>query len=199
MKHPYHPHLIEAGCDEAGRGCLAGPVYAAAVILTKEISVPSFIRDSKKLSEAQRLDAAEWIRENSIAWALGMCGVDEIQRLNILWASVKAMHKALDALSASPDHVLVDGTQFQPWRDRPYTCLPGGDARVACIAAASILAKVARDAHMAALHRDYPQYGWLQNKGYATAEHRTAILRFGLSPWHRPAFIKKYESNTLLF
>jgi ribonuclease HII len=189
MKHPFYRGLIEAGCDEAGRGCLAGPVCAAAVILPEKIKIPRIIRDSKVLSPETRKEAAEWVKSHAFAWAVGWASVEEIDRLNILWASIKAMHRALEALTSKPEHVLVDGNRFSPWEKLPYTCIVNGDHHVASIAAASILAKTERDKLMEALHKEYPHYGWLNNKGYATEEHRAAIRLFGLSPYHRSIFV----------
>lgn len=197
MKHPYFKDITEAGCDEAGRGCLAGPVCAAAVILPRDIKIPPFVRDSKTLPAEVRREAAEWVKANALAWAIGWSTVEEINRLNILWASVQAMHRALVALTIKPEHVLVDGNRFSPWEQLPYTCIIGGDRRVASIAAASILAKTERDALMEALHQEFPCYGWLNNKGYATEEHRMAIRQYGLSLHHRSNFVANILMTSL--
>lgn len=189
MRHPYYPGLLEAGCDEAGRGCLAGPVCAAAVILPEKIKLPRFIRDSKTLPPEIRQEAAGWIKMHALAWSVGWASVEEINRFNILWASIKAMHRALEALTTRPDHVLVDGNRFAPWEKLPFTCVVGGDHQIASIASASILAKTERDKFMEALHQEFPQYGWMNNKGYATEEHRAAIRLHGLSPHHRSIFV----------
>lgn len=189
MKHPYYQGILEAGCDEAGRGCLAGPVCAAAVMLPAKIKIPPFVKDSKVLPSEVRLEAAAWIKSHALAWAVGWASVEEINQHNVLWASVKAMHRALEKLATRPEHVLVDGNRFKSWESLPYTCVVGGDRSVASIAAASILAKTERDALMEVLHHEFPHYGWQHNKGYATEEHRRAIRLHGLSPYHRSVFV----------
>lgn len=182
-----HTGVNEAGCDEAGRGCLCGPVVAAAVILPEGYTHPLLI-DSKKLSEARREEARAIIERDALAWAVGECSAAEIDEINILNASIEAMHRALAGLSVTPGHVIVDGNRFKPWGEIPYTTVVKGDARYACIAAASILAKTTRDRLMAELDKTYPQYGWLKNKGYPTADHRAAIALHGATEWHRMTF-----------
>lgn len=181
------PGYIEAGCDEAGRGCLAGPVFAAAVILPEHFHC-EMLNDSKQLTEKQR-DALRIIIEvNAISYAVEACSPQEIDRLNILWASVEAMHRALAKLSRMPDHLLVDGNRFRPFRDILHTCVVKGDATYMSIAAASILAKTHRDAYMKQLHAQYPQYHWACNKGYPTKKHREAIKEQGITLYHRKSF-----------
>ena len=181
------PGVSEAGCDEAGRGCLAGPVYAAAVILPDGYSHP-LLNDSKQLTERRRYELRADIERDAVAWAVGIVSAEEIDRINILNASILAMHRALDALSVAPGAVVVDGNRFKPWRDVPWQTIVKGDGRVANIAAASILAKTYRDDEMMRLHELYPAYGWNVNKGYPTAEHRRAIAAVGASPVHRMTF-----------
>lgn len=177
----------EAGCDEAGRGCLAGPVYAAAVILPPDYRNP-LLNDSKKLSEKRRYELRSDIEKNAVAWAIGVVTAAEIDRINILNASILAMHRALDSLSIVPGAVAVDGNRFKPWRDIPWTTVVKGDGKLADIAAASILAKTYRDDEMMRLHEEYPMYRWDINKGYPTKAHRQAIREHGPSPWHRMSF-----------
>lgn len=178
---------LEAGCDEAGRGCLAGPVVAAAVILPDGFSHELLV-DSKKLTEAQRLEAGEIVMENAVAWGLGVVSAADIDAINILNASILAMHKALEALSVIPRHVAVDGNRFKPWNFVPFTTVVKGDARLANIAAASILAKTHRDAIMAKMHAALPVYGFDSHKGYPTQRHYQAIAEHGPSAWHRYTF-----------
>lgn len=177
----------EAGCDEAGRGCLAGPVVAAAVILPDGYSHPGLI-DSKKLSEKKRAEMREIIMRDAVAWAVAECSAEEIDEINILNASIEAMHRALAQLSRKPGQIIVDGNRFKPFGDIPHTTVVKGDATYANIAAASILAKTTRDALMERLAEDYPHYGWKANKGYPTADHRAAIAAHGLTPFHRKTF-----------
>lgn len=190
---------LEAGCDEAGRGCLAGPVFAAAVILPlgKKSVEPfgkshPFIHDSKQLTEAQRQKARLWIEQHALSWAVSRIDPPEIDKINILQASVKAMHLALEQLARCPDFILVDGHYFHPFpslkKPIPHSCEVKGDGRFLSIAAASILAKTHRDAFMKKLHEKYPQYGWSSNKGYPTRAHRQAIQQYGPTPWHRRSF-----------
>lgn len=181
------PGVHEAGCDEAGRGCLAGPVVAAAVILPDGYQNPLLI-DSKKLTERRREMARRDIMRDAVAWAVALCTPGEIDRINILEASILAMHRALDALDTAPGAVIVDGNRFHPWRDVPCATVVKGDARFANIAAASILAKTTRDAMMCSLAVDFPTYAWDVNKGYPTAAHRAAIAAAGPSPYHRMSF-----------
>lgn len=184
----FQSELVEVGCDEAGRGCLAGPVFAAAVILPPGFSHP-LLRDSKTLSEHHRLEMRDVIQSEAIAWAVGSCSAQEIDEINILRASILAMHRALDALEVTPELIIVDGNRFTPWRlGVPYTTVVKGDAKYGNIAAASILAKTYRDEFMARAAAEFPQYGWEQNKAYPTALHRVAIAEFGPSPLHRLTF-----------
>lgn len=177
----------EAGCDEAGRGCLAGPVYAAAVILPANFSHP-LLNDSKKLTEARRELLRHVIEQEAVAWAVGTVSAQEIDRINILRASILAMHRALDALSVRPGAVIVDGNRFSPYADIPWKTFVKGDGKYGNIAAASILAKTHRDEHMKMLHEQYPVYAWNVNKGYPTKAHREAIAKHGPSPLHRMTF-----------
>lgn len=179
--------LNEAGCDEAGRGCLAGPVYAAAVILPSDYSNP-LLNDSKQLSEKHRYELRADIEARAIAWAVGVVSADEIDNINILNASILAMHRALDALTITPGHIVVDGNRFKPWHDVAWQTVVKGDGKLANIAAASILAKTYRDDEMKRLHADYPMYAWDVNKGYPTRAHRDAISRYGATPHHRMSF-----------
>lgn len=178
---------MEAGCDEAGRGCLAGPVYAAAVILPDDFSHP-WLNDSKQLTEARRDKMRAIIEREAVAWAVATVSAEEIDRINILQASILAMHRALDALSVRPGAVIVDGNRFKPYGDLPWTTFVKGDGRFANIAAASILAKTHRDEEMRRLHEQYPMYAWNINKGYPTKAHRAAIAEYGPSPLHRMTF-----------
>ena len=179
--------LSEAGFDEAGRGCLAGSVYAAAVILPRDYENAA-LNDSKQLSAKKRYELRAEIEREAVAWALGVATPEEIDRYNILYASIMAMHRALDALSVRPDHIIVDGNRFQPYRNVPAHTVVKGDGKYLSIAAASILAKTYRDDYMLDLHRQYPHYGWDHNAGYPTKEHREAILRHGITPVHRRSF-----------
>ena len=179
--------LSEAGCDEAGRGCLAGSVYAAAVILPRDYENAA-LNDSKQVSAKKRYELRAEIEREAVAWALGVATPEEIDRYNILYASIMAMHRALDALSVRPDHIIVDGNRFQPYRNVPAHTVVKGDGKYLSIAAASILAKTYRDDYMLDLHRQYPHYGWDHNAGYPTKEHREAILRHGITPVHRRSF-----------
>lgn len=181
------PGILEAGCDEAGRGCLAGPVCAAAVILPPDFSHP-LLNDSKQLSEARRDILRPIIEQHAIAWAVAMVSPEEIDRINILQASILAMHRALDGLSVTPQAVIVDGNKFHPWRDVPFTTYVKGDGRFGNIAAASILAKTHRDELMNNLHAQFPAYHWASNKGYPTTDHRVAIAAYGATPHHRLSF-----------
>lgn len=178
---------LEAGCDEAGRGCYAGPVFAAAVILPKSFSHP-LLNDSKKLSEAQRLALRPVIEEQALAWAVASVSNEEIDEINILRASFKAMHLAIDKLATRPDRLLIDGNRFSAHAEIPHHCIVQGDGKLASIAAASIIAKTERDAFMMRLHEAYPVYCWNRNKGYGTADHRKAIEKYGLCEHHRKSF-----------
>lgn len=187
LKSYFKSGRIEAGCDEAGRGCLAGPVVAAAVVLPKRWNHP-LLNDSKKLTENQREKVKEAILNDVEHCALGVCSHHEIDEINILNASFLAMHRALDGLSVIPDCILVDGNRFTQYRSILHSCIIQGDGIYRNIAAASVMAKTHRDALMLALHRDYPEYGWDRNKGYPTKFHRRAIAKVGASPYHRMTF-----------
>lgn len=178
---------IEAGCDEAGRGCLSGAVFAAAVILPQDYYHP-LLNDSKQLSEKQRYTLRPIIEQEAIAWAVGIVTPQEIDKINILNASILAMHRAVEQLSQAPQHLLIDGNRFKPYKNTPHTCVVKGDGKFLSIAAASILAKTYRDDYMLQLHELHPQYGWDKNKGYPTKEHRYAIEQYGATPYHRQSF-----------
>ena len=178
---------IEAGCDEAGRGCLAGPVYAAAVILAPDYH-NNALNDSKQLTEKQREALRPVIENESIAWAIGVASPQEIDRMNILKASLLAMHRAIEQLKVVPEHLLIDGNRFTPYPCIPHTTIVKGDSKYLSIAAASILAKTHRDEYMNQVHTDYPDYKWNENKGYPTQAHRYAIRWHGITPHHRKSF-----------
>lgn len=177
----------EAGCDEAGRGCLAGPVTAAAVILPPGVILPG-LNDSKQLTESKRNQLRKLIEAKAVAWAVSMVSPAEIDEINILNATFKAMNLAIGKLTVRPEYLLIDGNRFKNSCGIPHRCIIGGDARFMSVAAASILAKTHRDEMMEKLHNAYPQYGWNKNKGYPTAQHRTAILEHGITKWHRRSF-----------
>jgi len=179
--------IVEAGCDEAGRGCLAGPVFAAAVILAEDFSNP-LLNDSKQLSPRVRNMLRVIIERNAVAWAVSRVDNNTIDEVNILRASIMAMHQALDKLKVTPQHIIVDGNRFYPYRNITYNCMVKGDSTYASIAAASILAKTWRDDYMNVIHEEYEMYGWNSNKGYPTVYHRNAISKFGISPYHRKSF-----------
>ena len=181
------PDLLEAGCDEAGRGCLAGPVFAAAVILPPDF-ICANLNDSKQLSHKQRYELRQVIEENAISFSVASCSPQEIDELNILWASVKAMHRALEGLSVTPDHIVVDGNRFRTYKDVKHSCVVKGDSKFQSIAAASILAKTYRDDYMIRLDESYPEYDWNNNKGYPTKKHKDAIRRYGVTDYHRKSF-----------
>lgn len=183
----YQNKLVEAGCDEAGRGCYAGPVFAAAVILPKNFHHP-LLNDSKQLSEKQRDELRPIIEKEAISFSVASVSNEEIDRINILKASFKAMHLALDKLNKKPQLLLIDGNRFVKYKKIPHQCFVKGDGRFASIAAASILAKTYRDEYMHKLHHQFPQYGWDRNKGYGTLVHRKAIEEFGLCDYHRKSF-----------
>lgn len=178
---------IEAGCDEAGRGCLAGAVYAAAVILPPDFK-NEMLNDSKQLTEKQRYALRSVIEESALAWAVGIVSPEEIDQINILNASFLAMHRAIDQLKIRPEHLLIDGNRFNPYPNIPHTTIVKGDGKYLSIAAASILAKTYRDDYMNQLHREYPVYDWDHNKGYPTKKHRAAIAEHGISPYHRKSY-----------
>jgi len=187
MKPFLHESLVEAGCDEAGRGCLAGPVFAAAVILPKDFTHQT-LTDSKKLSAKQRYLLRDEIKEKAIAWAVASCDNCEIDKINILKASVRAMHRAVGQLNVRPEFLIVDGNYFIPYPDIPHRSIVKGDALFFSIAAASVLAKTCRDDYMIELATQYPQYSWSANKGYPSKEHRLAIAQYGITPFHRRSF-----------
>jgi ribonuclease HII len=188
MLQPYYQdEFIEAGCDEAGRGCFAGPVFAAAVILSKDFYHPT-LNDSKQLTVRERRELKFFIKANAIAYAVAMVDNSEIDQINILRASFKAMHLALDKLKKRPSFLLIDGNRFTPYKKLKHTCIVEGDGKYASIAAASVLAKTHRDAYMKRLHKEFPHYNWKQNKGYGTQEHRNAIQLHGICKYHRKSF-----------
>ncbi len=187
LKLQLHPDLLEAGTDEAGRGCLAGPVVAAAVILPPHFS-NSLLDDSKKLNEKQRKDLVPIIEKEALAYAVSFIYQDEIDQINILRASITAMHRAIDQLAVKPEFISVDGNKFVPYQKIPHQTIVKGDGKYLNIAAASVLAKTYRDAYMEQLHSDYPYYNWKQNKGYPTLEHRAAIREHGSCKHHRKTF-----------
>jgi ribonuclease HII len=183
----YYKGKVEAGCDEAGRGCLAGSVYAAAVILPEDYQ-NELLNDSKQLTEKKRYQLREIIERDAVAWAVGVVTPEEIDKMNILNASILAMHRALDQLKVRPEAVIVDGNRFKKYKDLPHTTIVKGDGKYLSIAAASILAKTYRDDYMNRLAEEYPQYDWLSNKGYPTKKHREAIRQYGITPYHRKTF-----------
>lgn len=189
---------IEAGCDEAGRGCLAGAVFAAAVILPPDFQSEE-LNDSKKLSEKRRYALRPVIEKEALAWAVGIVTPEEIDKINILKASFLAMHRAIDQLAIKSEHLLIDGNRFTPYPDIPHTTVVKGDGKLLSIAAASILAKTYRDDYMNSLAADYPEYHWLENKGYPTKAHREAIRIHGITPYHRKSFTLLPEQLTLPF
>lgn len=187
LKSHYYPNLFEAGCDEAGRGCLAGSVFAAAVILPSDYD-NHVLNDSKQLTRKKRNELREVIMQAAVAWAVGEVSPQEIDEINILRASFLAMHRALDQLKVRPQAIIVDGNRFTPYHDLPYTTIVKGDAKYQSIAAASILAKTFRDDYMDRLAEEYPQYHWESNMGYPTREHRAAIQQYGVTPYHRRSY-----------
>jgi ribonuclease HII len=178
---------VEAGCDEAGRGCLAGPVYAAAVILPPDFHSAE-LNDSKQLTARQRYLLRPIIEQEAVAWAVGVVTAQEIDKINILNASILAMHRALDQLTTRPDHLIIDGNRFKPYGKIPYQCVVKGDGTYLSIAAASVLAKTYRDDYMCQIGEEYPAYNWKKNKGYPTRDHRAAIEQLGPCPYHRMTF-----------
>jgi ribonuclease HII len=187
LKSSYTKSLIEAGCDEVGRGCLAGPVVAAAVILPKKFK-HKLLNDSKQLKKADREQLQEEIKRNALAWAIAEVSHEEIDQINILNASFKAMHLAVDQLQVAPEFLLIDGNRFTPYRKLEYACIVKGDGKYLSIAAASVLAKTYRDELMEKLSLQYPGYGWERNVGYPTKEHRDGIRLLGITPYHRKSF-----------
>ena len=198
LQSHYYDDLIEAGCDEAGRGCLAGSVYAAAVILPQNYSHP-YLNDSKQLTEKRRMILRKDIEKDAIAWAVGVVSPEEIDEINILKASFLAMHRAIDQLKVRPEALIIDGNRFTPYQNLPYTPIVKGDSKFLSIAAASILAKTYRDEYMEELHTQYPQYEWSKNKGYPTVAHREAIKKYGTTPFHRMSFNLLGEEKQLSF
>ena len=187
LKSSLNKGLIEAGCDEAGRGCLAGSVYAAAVILPEDYRNDD-LNDSKQLTPHRRYELRKIIERDAVAWAVGVVTPEEIDKINILNASILAMHRALDGLKVRPEAIIVDGNRFKPYNFIPYTTVVKGDSKFMSIAAASILAKTYRDDYMDRLAEEYPQYDWISNKGYPTKKHRQAIAKHGITPYHRKTF-----------
>lgn len=187
LKSHYYDNLVEAGCDEAGRGCLAGSVYAAAVILPPDYE-NDLLNDSKKLTAKKRYALREVIQRDALAWAVGIVTPEEIDKINILNASFLAMHRALDQLSLRPEAVIVDGNRFKPYQDLPFTTIVKGDGKYLSIAAASVLAKTYRDDYMLSLAKEYLQYDWQSNMGYPTKKHRQAIRDHGITPYHRKSY-----------
>ena len=194
----YTKDVIEAGCDEAGRGCLAGPVFAAAVILPPDFK-SELLNDSKQLSEKNRYALRPLIEQEAIAWGIGVVTAPEIDAINILKASFLAMHRAIEQLKVQPQALLIDGNRFTPYKEIPFTCMVKGDGRFLSIAAASILAKTYRDDYMLQVAEEYPSYGWQQNKGYPTRAHREAISKHGITPYHRKTFTLLPSQLTLDF
>ncbi|MBK9194969.1 MAG: ribonuclease HII [Flavobacteriales bacterium] len=195
---PYHMvGVVEAGCDEAGRGCLAGPVVAAAVILPARVHLPG-LNDSKQLSGPRREELRPLIEKHAVSWCVAMCSPEEIDRYNILQASFMAMHRAIDGLKTAPGLLLIDGNRFTPYLGIAHVCHVKGDGRFKSIAAASVLAKTHRDELMQRLHAEHPQFNWAMNKGYPTEEHRAALLRMGPTPHHRRSFKVKAHEEILL-
>jgi ribonuclease HII len=194
LKRSFINQVIEAGCDEAGRGSLVGPVYAAAVILPTDFDYEG-LDDSKKMSARKRLIIKELIERTAISYHVATASREEIERMNILNASILAMHRALDGLGRQPAMILVDGNRFKPYNDIQHTCIVKGDGLFMSIAAASVLAKTCRDAFMLELHNEYPKYGWDTNKGYATKGHLDAIRQYGLTPHHRKSFLANIQTR----
>ena len=187
LKAFHQAHLLEAGCDEAGRGCFAGPVFAAAVVLPTDFYHP-LLNDSKQVSPEIRMELRDYIETHALDWAVGQVSNEEIDKINILKASFKAMHEAIKKLKKQPDFLLIDGHIFYQYKKIPHHCVIRGDGIYASIAAASILAKTYRDEYMQRLHVEYPHYNWFNNKGYGTREHRQGIATYGLCPYHRRSF-----------
>lgn len=198
LKNHYHDNLIEAGCDEAGRGCLAGSVYAAAVILPENYTNED-LNDSKQLSEKKRYELRDIIIRDAVAWAVGIVTPEEIDKINILNASILAMHRALDKLTTTPQAIIVDGNRFKPYKNLPYATIVKGDGKYLSIAAASILAKTFRDDYMKTLDKEYPQYHWEENKGYPTRSHREALKQWGPTPYHRKSYNLLGDARQLTF
>jgi ribonuclease HII len=199
MLLPYLSNWPEAGCDEAGRGCLAGPVFAAAVILPQDYK-NELLNDSKVLKRTVRDKLREEIEKDAISFAVSMANEEEIDSVNILQASIISMHRALDKLRTPFNHIIIDGNKFLSYKNIPHSCIIKGDGKFMSIAAASVLAKTYRDEYMGKLHEEYPDYQWLYNKGYPTEKHRDAIRKYGISPYHRKSFaLLPRESQLSLF
>ena len=198
LKSYHNKKLIEAGCDEAGRGCLSGPVYASAVILPKNFK-HALLNDSKQLTDIQRKKLRPVIEEAAISWAVASVSHEEIDEINILNASFLAMHRSIDKLSIKPQSLLIDGNRFNKYQNTPHHCIIGGDTKYLSIAAASVLAKTYRDDFMDELHEKYPHYNWIKNKGYATKQHRKAIEEYGSTPYHRKSFTLLPKQLSLSF
>lgn len=196
LKSYFKKNILEAGCDEAGRGCLAGPVFAAAVILPKNFT-HNFLNDSKQLSESKRYLLRDIIEKEALAFAVAQVNNLEIDKINILNASILGMHKAVQDLSIPPKHLIIDGNRFKPYPNIPHTCIVKGDSLYFSIAAASVLAKTYRDDFMLILHSEFPSYHWDKNKGYPTLEHRAAIKQHGITPYHRLSY--KLLDNQMSF
>jgi ribonuclease HII len=192
----YSGFSLEAGTDEAGRGCLCGPVVAAAVILPKEFTHP-FLNDSKQLSEKKREELRPFIEENAIAYGVSFVWQDEVDKINVLQASITGMHRSIGLLQVQPEFIIVDGNKFSSYKEIPYKTIVKGDAKYQSIAAASVLAKTYRDAYMEKIHKEFPMYNWKKNKGYPTKEHRDAIREFGVTKYHRKTFKLLPEQLTL--
>jgi ribonuclease HII len=192
---PYHNDCIEVGLDEVGRGCFSGNLVTAAVILPKDFDF-AIVKDSKKLSESQRLKAVDIIKKYALDYSIDYGSVAEIDKYNILQATMRSMHRAIDKLTIKPEHIIVDGNQFNSYMNIPHQCVVKGDAHYYSIAAASILAKVERDNYMTELSKDFPFYGWASNKGYGTLDHREALLKYGPTEHHRTTFISNYVKQT---
>ncbi|PKH50327.1 ribonuclease HII [Tenacibaculum sp. Bg11-29] len=187
LKFNYSGCVLEAGTDEAGRGCLSGPVVAAAVILPKNFK-HDLLNDSKQLSEKKRQELRPYIEEHALAYGVAFVNHEEVDEINVLQASITGMHRAIEQLSIQPKFIIVDGNKFKPYKETPHETIVKGDAKYMSIAAASVLAKTYRDEYMEKIHKEYPQYNWKKNKGYPTKEHRNAIREFGITPYHRKTF-----------
>ena len=187
LKLNYSGVTLEAGTDEAGRGCLSGPVVAAAVILPENFQ-HSFLNDSKQLSEKKRQELRPFIEEHALAYGVAFVDHEEVDEINVLQASITGMHRSIEQLSPQPEFIIIDGNKFKPYKETPHQTIVKGDAKFMSIAAASVLAKTYRDEYMAKIHKEFPQYNWKKNKGYPTKEHRNAIREFGITPYHRKTF-----------
>ena len=187
LKLNYSGVTLEAGTDEAGRGCLSGPVVAAAVILPENFQ-HSFLNDSKQLSEKKRQELRPYIEEHALAYGVAFVDHEEVDEINVLQASITGMHRSIEQLSPQPEFIIIDGNKFKPYKETPHQTIVKGDAKFMSIAAASVLAKTYRDEYMAKIHKEFPQYNWKKNKGYPTKEHRNAIREFGITPYHRKTF-----------